>query len=47
MASLATADKTIVAKFLDVPVPLVDEELAAMSEPLRLYMEQLFDKYTD
>lgn len=43
--SLREADKTVVARFLDVPVASVSEQLDAMSPELFEYMEELFERY--
>lgn len=39
------ADPIVVARFLDVPVKLVQEQLDSMSPRLYEYMEKLFATY--
>ena len=45
MSSLRESDPVVVARFLDVPVKLVQEQLDSMSPRLYEYMETLFASY--
>lgn len=44
---LRSADKSVVAVFLGIPVPAVQEQLNAMSPKLYGYMQELFDKFVE
>lgn len=47
MSDIRTADKTVVAVFLGIPVGAVQEQLDGMSPKLFGYMQELFDKYVE
>lgn len=44
---LENADVKVVAKFLGCPIVEVAEQLASMSDKTKVYLNELFTKYSD